>query len=385
VRILLPDGDERSSLAAARSLIAAGHQVLVARARRFELAPSTRGVRPVTVGSVVGRDPIRFATSILALAAEHEIDLLLPVTDASVEALLPRAGELPRGTRLPFPALPSWRIATDKDAVLALAQEAGLDVPETWRIPVPDETLVLPDPAFFPAVLKPHRSVVAGASTNGGPLRVVPVADRATCLRVLRRMPAAAYPVLLQRQVDGPGEGLFLLRWKGRIVAAFAHRRLREKPPWGGVSVFRESIPLPPALLAAGTRLLERLDWEGVAMIECKYDLARGRHVLMEINGRLWGSLQLAIDAGVDFPRLLAECAAGSPPAAVTSYRTGVRSRWFWGDLDHLYLRMRHGPARLAALRAFLYHVPGRDREEIWRWRDPLPFIAESARRLGLR
>ena len=385
MRILLPDGDERSSLAAARSLCAAGHQVLVASTSRWDLAANARGVEAVPIGITAGRDPGRFAAIILALAEHRAVDLLLPVTDASVEALLARARDLPRGVRLPFPTLTTWRAATDKDGVLALAEASGLGIPDTRRIPSPTDTLVLPDPAFFPAVLKPHRSVVAGAASSGTPHRVVPVADRDECVRALRQMPASAYPVLVQREVRGPGEGLFLLRWNGRIVAAFAHRRLREKPPWGGVSVYRESIALPPALLAAGTALLERLDWQGVAMIECKYDLAMNRHILMEINGRLWGSLQLAIDAGVDFPRLLVECATGPLPVPVTEYRVGVRSRWFWGDVDHLYLRLRHGPGRLAALAAFLRHRPGQDREEIWRWRDPRPFIVESVRRAGVR
>jgi predicted ATP-grasp superfamily ATP-dependent carboligase len=383
VRILLPDGDERSSLAAARSLLAAGHQVLVAASDRWDLAATARGVEPVPLPCRATEDPDRFSAEVVALAHRRGIELLLPVTDPSVEALLPRAAELPRSTSLPFPAYPAWRAATDKEGILPLAEAAGLGIPETRRIAAPDDREVPADPALFPAVLKPHRSVVLAPGTNGGPHRVVSVADRAACLRALAQQPASAFPLLFQRQVTGPGEGLFLLRWEGRVVAAFAHRRLREKPPWGGVSVYRESIPLPGALLTAGTALLDRLDWQGVAMIECKYDIERRRHVLMEINGRLWGSLQLAIDAGVDFPKLLAACAAGSPPPAVTEYRPGVRSRWFWGDVDHLYLRLRHGPDRFGALRAFLRHRPGRDHEEIWRWRDPLPFITESLRRVG--
>jgi hypothetical protein len=60
----------------------------------------------------------------------------------------------------------------------------------------------------------------------------------------------------------------------------------------------------------------------------------------MEINPRFWGSLQLAIDAGVDFPALLVEAAADAAPPA---YRSGVRSRWFWGDVDALLLRLTAG------------------------------------------
>jgi predicted ATP-grasp superfamily ATP-dependent carboligase len=213
---------------------------------------------------------------------------------------------------------------------------------------------------------------------------VTPVADPAACRRALAALPPSAYPVLLQRHVAGAGEGFFALRWGGRTMATFAHRRVREKPPSGGVSVYRESIPLHARLVEPGLRLLDALDWQGVAMVECKREAGTDREVIMEVNGRFWGSLQLAIDAGVDFPELLARCAAGEAVPASSHYRTGVRSRWFWGDVDHLYLRLRDGGAGspLRAVLDFLCVRPGRDREEIWRWRDPLPFLLETLRRL---
>jgi hypothetical protein len=68
----------------------------------------------------------------------------------------------------------------------------------------------------------------------------------------------------------------------------------------------------------------------------------------MEINGRFWGSLQLAIDAGVDFPVLLVDAALGRPHPPATDYRHFVRSRWLWGDIDHLIARMRRSARTLA-------------------------------------
>src|SRR5206468_3161317 len=65
-----------------------------------------------------------------------------------------------------------------------------------------------------------------------------------------------------------------------------------------------------------------------------------GTFYLMEVNGRFWGSLQLAIDAGVDFPFLTCELALGREPDPPKSYEVGVRSRWLLGDLDHLLLRL---------------------------------------------
>jgi predicted ATP-grasp superfamily ATP-dependent carboligase len=387
MRVLITDGNERAALAAARSLVRAGHDVYAAAASRWSLAGASRGVRRVRVCTDPLAEPGQYAAEVGQLARQLEIRVLLPVSDPSVEALLARRSAIPSWVSLPFPDHAVYGEASDKVAMVERARDAGLAVPET--VVLACEGARVPGAEFFPAVLKPHRSVVPSAGGDSGrrKLAVAFVDDPSQCRAALRALPGTAFPVLLQRRVKGPGEGLFVLRWEGRVVAEFAHRRLREKPPAGGVSVYRESILPDPALVAAGRRLLAALDWQGAAMIECKRDLATGQHVFMEVNGRLWGSLQLAIDAGADFPALLVACALGEKMPVVTGYRVGVRSRWFWGDLDHLYLRLRDGggaASRLAAVREFVRFGSRRDREEIWRWRDPAPFLLESLMRLGL-
>jgi predicted ATP-grasp superfamily ATP-dependent carboligase len=375
--VLLTDGNERAALAAVRSLVHAGYEVGVASARRFSLAGVSRAVRRLRLSTDPLTDPTGYAAEVGALAGQLAVRVVLPVTDASVEALL--AGRV----ALPFPDLVTYRVASDKVGMLDRARRAGLDVPETWILE--HERVALPGAEFFPAVLKPHRSIIRTAAGREH-LAVRFVDSARQCRAALAGFSAAAFPILLQRRVRGVGEGLFVLRWNGRVIAEFAHRRLREKPPEGGVSVYRESISPDSALVAAGRRLLDALDWQGVAMIECKHDADTGRHVFMEVNGRFWGSLQLAIDAGVDFPRLLVACALGQCVPPVTQYRIGVRSRWFWGDVDQLYLQLKNGggaAGKLAAVRDFLRINPVRNREEIWRWRDPAPFLLESLQQLG--
>lgn len=396
MRVLITDGDERSALAAARSLVAAGYEVCVTAARRLSLAGVSQGVRRVVVQPAPLEDPVAYAAELGRIARELRVAVLLPVTDPSVEAVLEHREALPDCVALPLPDLATYQRASDKVAVASLARAAGLAIPETVVVRTPADGAGVPPAGFFPAVLKPHRSVVPAVDPKGARRKVGVsyVEDADSCRAALAALPAGAFPVLLQRRVWGPGVGLFVLRWAGRVIATFAHRRLREQPPAGGVSVYRESISVDPTLAAAGTRLLELLDWQGVAMVECKRDLATGRYVFMEVNGRLWGSLQLAIDAGVDFPVLLAACALGRPVAARNGYRAGVRSRWLWGDVDHLYLRLTRSaralhldgaPAsRLAALCDFFRWPGDQEREEVWRPSDPAPFILESLRRVGL-
>jgi hypothetical protein len=56
----------------------------------------------------------------------------------------------------------------------------------------------------------------------------------------------------------------------------------------------------------------------------------------MEINARFWGSLQLAIESGVNFPILYHKLALGKIFKPVLDYTDGKLCRWLWpGDLLH--------------------------------------------------
>jgi predicted ATP-grasp superfamily ATP-dependent carboligase len=129
-------------------------------------------------------------------------------------------------------------------------------------------------------------------------------------------------------------------------------------------------------------------------MLELKRDSATGVAYVMEVNGRLWGSLQLAIDAGVDFPKLLVDAALGHAAGAPPPYRPGVRLRWWWGDVNHLLARLRHSPERLSLppnapsrgqlVREFLgWHR--RNRNETLRLDDPRPFLVDTMQWLAGR
>jgi predicted ATP-grasp superfamily ATP-dependent carboligase len=386
-RILVTDGEQRSALAAVRSLGKAGHQVEVCSERGASLAGASRFARADHRVPSPLDDPAAYAEAVAGLCRSREMDLLLPMTDASLLALLP-ARERMGPTRIPAPPADVHAAISDKERLLEPARAAGLHVPRTLRVGAPGELPAAGELPAFPLVVKPSRSVAQDALGDGLARASVSYADDADALhRLLEGLPPSAFPVLLQERIEGQGAGVFLLSWEGRRLAHFAHRRIREKPPTGGVSVYREAVHPDPELLAASTRLLEAFGWSGVAMVEFKRCHRTGRHFLMEVNGRFWGSLQLAIDAGVDFPRLLVSAALGEAVAPVTSYRAGVRSRWLLGDLDHLLIRMRtrYAPDQLppgaggrwrAAVSVLLPWRPG-DRWEVVRASDPHPGLRE--------
>lgn len=384
--VLVTDGEQRAALAAVRSLGAAGHEVLVASRSGRSLAGASRRA----AGDYALPDPLRdaksFAGSVGELVRKEGIDVVLPIAEPSLLALLPVRDEI--AACIPFPTAAQFQRICDKNEVMQIAEEIGIRVPKQ---------IVLEDPASvdrldsvrFPLVLKPSRSVT-GTNAERIKTSVAHVADLDAAKTALRALPEAAFPVLAQERIYGPGIGIFLLIWNGRLLASFAHRRIREKPPSGGVSVLRESVAMDADLLHRSVRLLERFDWNGVAMVEYKRCDTTGLPYLMEINGRFWGSLQLAIDAGVDFPTLLVDAASGKTVTPIDSYREGVRSRWEWGDVDHLLARLRRsrtaldlpaeGPGRLSAVWDFVSGgLSPAHKSEVFNWSDPRPFLRESA------
>ena len=64
MRILITDGNERASLAAARSLVQAGHAVSVCTPARFSLAGVSRGVHSHRVGTDPLQDPARYVAEL---------------------------------------------------------------------------------------------------------------------------------------------------------------------------------------------------------------------------------------------------------------------------------------------------------------------------------
>ena len=386
-RVLVTDGEQRAALAIVRSLGRAGHEVFAGSASGRSLAGASRYARAEFRLPAPLRAPAQYADAVAEAVRGHDVNVVLPVTEAALLALLPARERI--AAVMPFVDLERFEAASDKRRLLSVASELGIAIPRQRLVSTRAEAYALAGGELrFPLVLKPSRSVVGGGPRGRLQVGVSHASGDVELRTRVDEIADASFPLLVQERIVGPGVGIFLLVWEGRLVATFAHRRIREKPPSGGVSVYRESVAADPVLVQRSRALLDRFDWTGLAMIEYKVAADTGTPYLMEINGRFWGSLQLAIDAGVDFPGLLTALALGEHPNPVTEYQAGIRSRWFWGDVDHLLARLRRSPAELAlppgtpgrwrAVRDFLAAWGRADQEEILRRDDPRPFLRES-------
>jgi predicted ATP-grasp superfamily ATP-dependent carboligase len=388
MKAFVTDGDQRPALAITRSLGRRGVSVLVGSEQPESMASASKYcVRHVTYPSPY-QHPDAFDRFLLDLVEREHIDVVMPVTDVTTHLVSRNRPALRRLTATAAPPFEAFDFVADKMRLLQRAAQCGIATPRTHCVDGGADVESLRGRIDYPAVVKPSRSRIRTAS--GWLMTSVQYAhDDADLLRLYRDTEyLTRYPSMIQERIVGPGVGVFVLCDHGRLCAAFAHRRVREKPPSGGASVLCESIALEPELLDQAMRLLGPLGWHGVAMMEFKQDRRTGRSFLMEVNGRFWGSLHLAVQAGVDFPYLSYQLALGRALDAPVTYQVGVRSRWLLGDLDHLLMRIFHSdtdqhlpdgaPSRVRALFEFLQPIGAGLRYDVISRDDPRPFVHEA-------
>ncbi|MGH4002425.1 MAG: ATP-grasp domain-containing protein, partial [Pseudonocardiaceae bacterium] len=136
---------------------------------------------------------------------------------------------------------------------------------------------------------------------------------------------------------------------------------------------------------AQAERLLDRFQWHGPVMVELRDDGEDGPW-LMEVNGRFWVSLQLAVTAGVDFPRLWVDLLLGESVEGPTPYQEGVALRWLWGDVKRFAGIVLSGPPPGypspyptvgQGIRELLGPQPPNTTLEMWQPDDRLPAVGE--------
>jgi predicted ATP-grasp superfamily ATP-dependent carboligase len=276
----------------------------------------------------------------------------------------------------------------DKRRTLQIAEDLGIPVPAYRIVRTADEALRAAASLGWPVVLKP---VASRAYDPSGKViekfRVDFAGTREELAAAMRRF-EGRQEILLQEYCPGTGCGVEFLADGGRPLAAFQHRRLAEFPVTGGVSAWRESVPLDPVLYGHAVRLVGALGFTGLVMVEFK---AGERPWLMEVNGRIWGSIPLAVRSGMDFPARLVDLLMGGAvdgETVATEYRIGVRCfnleltlRWIaevlLGRTRRPYLPR---PARWRALAAIAGLLSPRQKLDVGSLDDPRTLIPELLR-----
>jgi len=392
---LVLDAHTKSGLAAIRSLGAKGVEVIAGATHRTAMGFHSKYTREAfTYPSPIDR-PLEFVDAISAIVTRGAQPVLFTFSDATFWLLYKHRRWMP--ALAAYPDLPT-SVATvlDKARTMKLAERAGVETPETRYPESLSELECLVSGWHYPIVVKPRHSVAwpCGRGVQNSPRFAFNSAEVLSVAASLRQQ-TMEMPIL-QEYVSGEELGVEFLCRDGDVLAVFAHQRIRSLSPTGGAAAVKVAIDEGYKCIGEqARRLVCNLRWTGPVMIEFKVDQRDGRAKLIEINGRFWGSLPLAVLAGVDFPWLYYCLVTGQPISNLPGYQTGIRSRHWLGDLSHVLAvlfakdRMRDlvYPSRVSAVREFV--SPSQSLySDVARLHDPVPAVMEIVdilRRAGAR
>jgi predicted ATP-grasp superfamily ATP-dependent carboligase len=385
VRAIVLDGNENQAVAATRSLARGGYRVTVGSTESWSKAGWSRRAAGSFTYPSPASDPDAFVRRLVLELAQGGPAVVMPMTESStIPVSLHRAEIEAAGGRLLLPPHDVLLRVFDKSGMTELARSLGIAVPRTWVVETETDVATLARELPYPVVLKPNvsqqRTASGGSAPTGAPAYATNPREFADTLAQLRQRCSS---VLVQEFVAGTGAGYFALMRHGQLRGEFAHRRIRDVRPTGSGSALRESVAPSTAIREASLQLLRAVGWHGVAMVEFRLR-PDGTPVFLEVNGRFWNSLALAVHAGVDFPLGVAKLAETGDVEPLAEGRPGVRCRWLLGDARHLFSVWRGAPAgypvafpsRISTTLAVLTPSAG-TRHDNFALTDPMPEVGD--------
>ena len=380
--VLLLDADQASALAIVRALGQQGIPVHAASDAKRPLAGLSRHASALLRYPDPLRDEAAFVAWLIAQMRDGRFELAIPVTERTVTPIL-RHRQMFDGLNIAMAPSEALERVLDKNRTLQLAQELGIAVPRSALLTSMDELAASAAGFAYPVVVKPSRSV--GQDRGQRVQLTVSYAHNASELAAQARHALRYGQVILQEYFRGDGVGIELIADHGSVRYMFQHRRLHEVPLTGGGSSLRISEAIVPALRAAAEQLMQALAWHGVAMVEFKYQPTTGQFRLMEINGRFWGSLPLAVAAGANFPLMLHELMTTGQVRDHPPARIGAVCRQLARDLDWLEQVLRKDappalvklPSLREVLRDSLLVFSPRHQFDVQSLRDPWPGLVD--------
>ncbi len=282
-----------------------------------------------------GADHAEGLSSIVDLAKQHDLKgwVLIATGDQDMRMIAQNHAKLSQHFRVATPEWDTIQWVYDKRLTYQRAAALGIDCP--WSFQPRDIDEVRTIDYRFPVILKPAFRKSADEFTQA---KAWKANDRAGLLRLYRRAAALVGDdaVIVQEWIPGTGAAQYSyagLLDRGLPIASLVARRARQHPiDFGRSSTFVETTE-QPQFEDLARRFLKSIDYTGVVEVEFKYDARDRQYKLLDVNGRFWTWCGLGALAGIDFPYLAWQQAAGETIAPCRA-RAGVG--WMHGSRDIL-------------------------------------------------
>jgi predicted ATP-grasp superfamily ATP-dependent carboligase len=368
-------GGDVNGLGVVRSLAREGVPTWLVDCNRADPSMGSRFPTKITVPSLSGSAAVdalvalrpRFATNPVLLLTQEE-------TVKAVSASLDRIASL---YRISMPNATVMQRLIDKIGFQLLAESHGFPIPRAVHLRQVDD-LAASDALTYPCVLKP---VVKTPDYAARFKKAYKVEDPAKLREIFLEIKGTA-EMIAQEWIEGGDDRIyFCLQYRardGNANVSFAGRKLRSWPLHTGGTA--SCVPAPEVeeeLTRITDAFFTAVGFFGIGSMEFKRHISTGQFMMIEPTvGRTDFQEEIATLNSVNIP-YAAYCAELGRDIPL-SRPIGMPSAWSVSPIDRWASRMQ---ANLG-----MRFPPGLRRyDALWRLDDPLPWCAETVRRLIAR
>ena len=375
--------DTRSFLTVIRSLHRQGMLVDVVCFSNNSVALSSNCIRNAYGLNYQSMSPSEWNKAVTDILINNAYDLVIPCDERALFPLLDIKDAIQAETKFALPERKDLGPLFNKVDTRTTAQ--ACDVPVASGEVLPSDKLdfeTLAQQYGNPLVLKPTQSYEEEQLNKRQSVLIAKNADSVEKFKIEN----VDSDILVESYFAGYGIGVSVLATEGEVSAAFAHARVSE-PESGGGSSYRKAIAIDPSMLYACQKFCMHMNYTGVAMFEFKYNPKTHDWILIEVNARFWGSLPLAVHAGVDFPALLVKSLLLGIKEPKLHYNLSAYARSFSADIydikkefDQLNSasKFKAFSQLLKRLFSFTRLLTFNDKIDSFAWHDPKPFLNEA-------
>jgi len=272
-----------------------------------------------------------FKDQIMNLIIKYEYDFILPYGVKTTVALSKFRDEIiSKKCIIPIPKFETLIVAHDKEFCLRHTQNIGLSIPKTY-FHKDIESLFL-QKIEYPVIVKARR--------NSGIHPGFEIAYSETDLWIkyqkIDSIKTNSFIIDFQRPVvqefiDGDVYDANFFIVDGKVLAFTFQQRVKCIEGNIGAGIINKTLNdrLKDSAFDFGRKLLQSLNWIGSCMVELILDRKSGEFKLIEINPKLWGTLELSIRAGVDFPLAMIKYFCFKEEVKLLNYKE-ISFYWIW-------------------------------------------------------
>ncbi|MFW6003076.1 MAG: carboxylate--amine ligase [Halanaeroarchaeum sp.] len=276
-----------------------------------------------------------YRDALFSLAKRESVETIVPMREADVYTLAKYRDRFAEYVTPLWPSLDQLTAVQDRKRLFDVAADIGVPMPETTMLgAVSDWDGAQIVKSRYAILTADHEDSVSTRGTVPLPKTMFLESGEPPSRDEIRS--AMHHDPIVQEYVPGTEYTFRGVFDHGEPVATTLKELVRGIKYSRGPSICHRAASVPD-LEAQGLKLLDHLDWHGLASVGFIRDEETGDAKLMEVNPRFWASLPMDVHAGVDHPYYFWSLATGDGGRIEPKCAVGTTSHLLRGELVHLH------------------------------------------------